>query len=354
MNKKHELVEKVLKVLEDSHVERDAYDSWRAERSFWGEYPDGHYNDLQSSVEGELSCLTVENLEAILDVGVPEEGITYSKLWREWGRAGCFKCVPEVLQLGEVPTLRIRHDSYLSWFRGYRFQNSYDAYGNGSNGESENNLQEAIDLCRNFRDPECSEYSEHMTELELSVFCSALILYYPFYACRGKSSFYQAIRNYPEVFDGFMRQTDLLMRTGGIHTLYTMREAMASIKVDCPLWQEFSIENKGEQLGLLRLGENAVQLVWSAGGERQSYVLKFPCWMYDSADGDGQYMGDMWSRLAYTMLTLAGFSATEYSIRPCSSEAVTTVTSLFYGEDERVESLKDLWSNIRKFFNKRR
>lgn len=344
MNKKRELVEQVLDLMEASHVEQDSYPSLRAVTAFWIAHPSGHYNDGNASTEGALSCLMEENLSAILAMGVPQNGMKYTDLWREWGRQGCLKSVPTVMNITGIPILRIRHDSYLHWYRGYEFQNSYDAYANGSNGESDPYLEEAVELCRQFTHPDYEEQCKHMSDLEVKMCCTAIIASYPFYACRGKNSFYRVLKQYPEVFDEFLFRTgDLFHRFVRCFVpVKTLCEEMSDKPMDCQPLQEYAVLNDGKQIALLRLGETAVQLVWHCKDRLHSYTIKFPYWCNLFTNKRDQYLLKMWGWLAISLLTLAGFSATDYVINPIEAGQYEFASPTFYFEEQRISNLKEL------------
>lgn len=319
MIKKHELVNQVLERLEEANVVQDSYESLRADGFFWEYYPQGHCNNLDSSVEGELSCLTEENLAAILALGTPSQGIAYSALWREWGAQGCLRSVPEILNIERVPVLRVRHDSYLSYFRGYRFQNSYDAYGHGSNGESNGDLGRCVDICMRLNHPDFLAGCNDIMEDELAVLCTALVYSYPFEACRGKAAFYKALQNNPEIFDKFMGDT----ATSSMHitldnrvTLSVLREKMTKETPSGILMLELPVMDNDNQIATLRLYSTAVQIGWRSNGEYHAYTLRFPQFNYELDEDENKFIDYMWDRLCITLLTLAGFIPNERRIVP--------------------------------------
>lgn len=352
MNKKRELVSKVIEALEKAHVVLDDGIDLRAAGYFWRQYPQGHCNDMAvPSVEGALSCLTVENLEAILALESPKDGITYGELWKEWGRQGCFKCNWEILPLPEVPVLRIRHDSYLSYFRGYRFQNSYDAYGNGSNGESNGDLQQCVDFCRRVTHRDFLEECHDMTQEEIAVLCTGLVYSYPFEACRGKTTFYKALQNNPAVFDRFMLDAAYLgmrLRLDSRVTLGALRRKMAEASPRGTFELELPIVDDGNQIASLRLYSEAVQLRWRRDGEYHAYTLCFPKYTYELADSEEALCYYMWDRLSITLFTLAGFAPNRGRIMLQHGVKCDTNPNPFAPATDCIGSLDELYARCRQ------
>lgn len=335
MNKKQELVEKVLEKLEKSEVVLADGSTLRACANFWDKYPDGHCADMMGdSIEHLLSRLVEENLEQIANTTLPPK-TEFSVLWREWGKQGFLKSEPKLLDIGGIPTLRIRHDSYLSWFRGYCFQNSCDAYGNGSNGESGKNLQDVMNICKDLleRSP------------EWATCCHALLLSFPFSACRGKRSFHTALHDHPEAFDALMEQTNKqLMRIqlpdgmtlGGLSTNMLEEEAAAKV------FYEFPIVCAGKLFALLCVSRKSVQLIWMVYRIRNSYTVNFPVWDGEMSLDENDYYTLMWEGLAVTMLTMAGFMVTEYRITPLDPARTNASPALYYNPNTAVDSLSAL------------
>ena len=191
MNKKT-LVQQVIEQMEKASVVfAEGTQVWSSDR-FWVRYPEGHYaSSYCYCVEEHLSCLDEQSLQKILELVPFTEGIEFDALWKAWGQSGCFKCEPAILTWEDkkVPILRIRHDSYLHYMRGYAFQNSYDAHCNGSNGAS-NNLEQdirAITWSEYSLGEEQDEYTiRPQWEEKWALFRKAMIVQHSFVACGGR------------------------------------------------------------------------------------------------------------------------------------------------------------------------
>ena len=335
MNKKQELVEKVLEKLEKSECVIEEGSALRASVSFWDKYPDGHYADMMDdSVEHLLSRLTEANLGQIANSPIPSKTEFYV-LWREWGKQGFLKSKPELMDVGGIPTLRIRHDSYLSWFRGYCFQNSYDAYGNGSNGESRKNLQDVMNICKDLleRSP------------EWTTCCHTLLLSAPFSACRGKRSFHAALQECPEAFDALMEQTNKRLMHIQLPEGMTLDKLSATMRKEtaaATVFYEFPITRAGKLFALLCISRRSVQLIWMLDRVRSSFTVNFPVWDDEMSLDENAYYNQMWEGLAVTMLTLAGFMVTEYQITPLEPARTNASSALFHKPDAAIDSLSAL------------
>lgn len=341
MNKKQELVNQVLAKLEKSHVALGAETSLRAPNDFWKQHPNGHYTDMfDYSIECLLSRLTEENLAQLTAADIPAD-VSFSALWRQWGLKGYLRSTPQLLEFGGVPTLRIRHDSYLSWFRGYCFQNSYDAYGAGSNGESDKDLAAAVDIC---------QYIMRITP-KWAQRCHALLLSYPFYACRGKQTFYKALQEHPEAFDQLLLRTDEKLMHVGLPadaTLNGLMDYMRTETMRSLIAYEFPIVCNEQQIALLCLGTWSIQLIWVQEHVRNTFTLNFPYWEEEMPLDADTYRILMWAGLSYTMLTLAGFSATEHKIVPLEPTKVFATPPLFYPEATYIDSTETLRHKLRE------
>lgn len=180
--------------------------------------------------------------------------------------------------------------------------------------------------------------------------CTALIASYPFSACRGKKSFYRALKQYPEVFDEFLIKTADLFRSfvKCFVPLETLKIEMCIKQMDCPVLQEYAILDGENQIALLKLGASAVQLVWCTKEGQCFYTIKFPYWCNFFTDRMDTYLMKMWGWLAMTLLTLAGFSATYYAICPVDAGQIEAVTPAFYFNEQCVSSINELYELMKQ------
>lgn len=351
MNKKQELVKKVVDNLERAQVVLGEGEELRAPEGFWRQYPQGHCNDtmVSLSVECLLSCLTNKNLDAIAKLGPPATGVKFSAWWRDLGQTGYLKDDPILMDVDRIPVLRIRHDSYLSWFRGYRFQNSYDAFGNGSNGESWGSMPDAVSMCKAVLHPDAIDLCANITQEELNTFCKAVMFSFPFSACRGKSTFYKALQKSPEVFNDFLQQTDdRLMHIGLSKDLSMAKlcEVMSNSEMNSPTCAQFPIIYEEMQVALLSIGETSIQLVWPVCEERHTYTVNFPHWGYEASLDEPVYRATAWKCVATTMLALAGFTVTERYISPVSATKFDSAAPIFYPKGSYIDTLQGLYTQL--------
>lgn len=370
MNKKHQLVSELTDRIVNSGIILPEDTVARAPADFWKNYPDGHCDDsVCPSLEGQLSCLLESQLESILKDDHIQEGMEFHSLWKAWGTAGYLQCDPIIMDLpnDRVPMLRIRHDAYLHWMRGYGFQCSFDAYCNGSNGSSATNMYMAKRACT------LSEYSERYEqdegsaawEQEYAVFRKAMMLRYPFEACAQKKSFYRVLQGQADIFDEFFNRTDKkCLRMGldkslGIRALRRKCQE-AEPSGDTVLWiplHQTTVrkgEKREEVFATLFLGETFVSLHWKHGGDKK-LTINFPAWEKDTYMAElqgldlaaehpvypiqGDYLYQCWSCLSLTLLTLAGVS---YSGMWFHSPYVTMPSTHLFNQKDLVGSTEEL------------
>lgn len=352
MNKKQALVTEILERLSVLDIPSEEL---YAKNEFWSEYPDGHYNStIYPSIEGLLSCLTKDSLQAIVDKDYIELGKTFNSAWNEWGRAGYLQSVPEVIQdRTGVPILRLRHDCYLHWFRGYGFQNSYDAYCNGSNGESPktfNKIREAITT--DIDNP--AEWNKTW-----ALFRKAMVLSYPAQACAGKNVFYKMLNEHSDVFDDFITQTDKAVMRVGLDPSMTwneMKEQASKQQFNCSIDLEVPIvlrNPKGESnqvCGILRFGKSSVSFTWSEDLQSRSMCINFPKWSAGDATLDTtatflsqrEYLLECWVNLGYTLLTMAGVICAPYHIALSARRNIDVAAVNWCDQDTCVTNIRTL------------
>lgn len=381
MYKKQQLVTSILESIEKAHVVLDAkaQQELRVADSnwYWNGNPDGHCN-FDDTVEEVLSCLTEMQLQKIIDLttlcGI-KEGAKFRELWREWGQQGVFDCKPEVLTTSaKVPILRIRHDCYLHWMRGFCFQNSYDSHCNGSNGSSGSTLEQDVRIVTipaysNLWEKEdegvdvAGEWNE-----KWALFRKAMILAHPFLACVGKASFYSMLDRYPTVFEEFFNQTDENVMRLGLSkelTVERIKEQCSSAQFSGPTIVELAVilKNPDSHVATLRYGAQAVQLSWNYHGAYRQMTIQFPAWdkdsyvaeMWECADWnacspmqacESSYLYNIWCNLTAVLLTFAGLTPHQFGINIIKGRDFTITPVMMYPEEARVSCLSDVWSEL--------
>lgn len=370
MNNKQQLVNSILTKIEKAKVALvDDQHLHAQDTSFWERYPTGHCN-AEYSVEEQLSCLTEEQLQRVANLQITP-GIKFRDMWREWGKAGVFECAPAILDTKSgVPMLRIRHDSYLHWMRGYCFQNSYDAHCNGSNGGSGSTLARDASIIElpvysALWDNEDDGDVQEAWETQWSVFRKAMILAHPFMACAGKNSFHKMLECYAETFEEFVNQTDdsvMKLRLDKSLTLTAMREKCASTEYDSTTLLDLAVMGAlDKQVGLLRFGSTAVQFSWNSREGFRQMTIRFPEWdkdayvqeLYDCVDlnarhpwqpAEQEYLYSIWCNLSATLLTLAGMDSRYF--RPANGNVFLATDVCFYPEKQRVHNAEEMWSAL--------
>lgn len=332
MYKKRELVDEILDKLKHERIILPEGFELLSPTNPWAMYPDGHYNDpAHPSIEGLLSCLLLENLEMIVKDTPPYE-MEFHTLWKKWGQQGYLKSTPIVLEVNNFPVLRIRHDSYLSWYGGYWFQNTRDAYGHGSSGESWGSLVDAMKICKFL-----TAYYPGWVD------CShALMAAFPLSTCSDKYSFCRALSKYPEVFDEFLQGVDQhLLHTGlpADRSIEGLKATMQETKMCTEISYEFPVICLDQLAALLYISKQSVQLVWSENDQRHSYTINFPLWDDALKMDESTYLTTMWESLAITELILAGFMVTPYFIKPLTQSKIKMMPSSFYDKSDHIRNL---------------
>lgn len=346
MNKKQTLVSALTTKLEDLGVilstgTEDAV-SFHADAKFWERYPEGYHSSLEGDcLEEDLSCLSVSTLEAILASDAFKPGIAFSDLWKEWGRRGFFKIDPEIIDTGDgIPVLHARHDCFLHWYKDAGFQNSYDAYCNGSNGSSSFDfgiIRRAITIppCSSLYEEDIGADESNDWNLKFAAFRRAMFYSPAFQACVSKPVYQQLFRSNPAVFDEFMNRTDARCVHAGTDSalgLEALRERFEDSKFNFPAELEIPLAycpHEGKRVfAVLRYNRDSVSLSWSEGGRPKQLTAHFPmwdeqAWIYEAECMDlgcespqnlpeSTYVYYCWLHLTYTLLSLSGF----YCARP--------------------------------------
>lgn len=354
MNKKHEMVEMILNRIDQLGIMYDeeigcGETKLRADDKFWERYPQGyHYPNFDATVEEKLSCLSERSLNKILSSDHMKPHMTFGDVWHSWGRAGYFKDKPELLDLGTSwPILRLRHDCYLTWFRDAGFQNSCDAYFNGSNGASAMDFGIArramsITPCNDlFWEKDGEERDPDVAEAEWNekwaMFRKAMFLSYPAQAACGKSVFQKVLSDEPELFEEFITLTDKQcahMNLDPAMTLKRMKELAREIKFEWPAVAEIPMITRNSTAdgfdiyAMLRLSEHQVSLMWSVEGKQNQYTIPFPEWSAEDWIGEAitldlaaespecltqkEYLYSCWVNLSVTLLMMAGIEFSLY------------------------------------------
>lgn len=351
MNRKQDMVKELVERINASIALPEDLPLW-AEKDFWEKYPDGHCDDFANpTVEGQLSCLTVESLERLMLNDCVSISTSWTDLWRHWGEQGYLKTAPYIMDNSRLHVLRLRHDSYLHLWRQNGFQNSYDAYGHGDNGQSAMDMQEAIraiTLSEYAKRYENDGESDAAWNAENRVFRKAMIMRYMFEACSKHQTFVRHLQSYPEVFDRFIAEVDaralelsldkdLTLRT--IKELCQKEEATGNQCLYLALTQRHHCDET--VFAGLTLNTTSVCLRWVNGKEDCKYTINFPAWdcvayQEEREDcGDNQmlsekeYIAACWRGLSLFLLSLAG---TRYSYEWFShSSAQNTPAHMFPG-----------------------
>ena len=267
-------------------------------------------------MEEWLAMLLDSDLEKIIADDCIRNGMEFDALWKEWGKKGYLNSEPMLLDL-EYPSLRLRHDCYLSWFRGYRFQNSYDYYGDGSNGESANNLREILQLLENI------SYNNE------DLFKTAMLISYPLEAMSQIKAGHSMLREHPELFDLFMKKTALECMSPLSFELVSVKDMQLKFtqertgyKPALTLYLANAWKEKRWVFATLNYYLDCVELTWSSNSERKCLAVKFPEWTltrYNESPGlvyKDEYLKLVWNRLTITLLGLARIVACWMYMRP--------------------------------------
>ncbi len=315
---------------------------------YWRLHPDGYCSG--ETLESKLALLTEENLTNIRDKYTPAPGMLFEDVWRRFGVLGFLKCEPKSLRIegDRVPTLRIRHDSYLHWMRGYGFQNSYDAYANGSRGCSQG-LKFDLDFIAGSKD---------------KVLNRALILSHLYEACAGQRSFYNAMTWYRGVVDQFINDTDDSVMGHILDHTVVIENVRAACASSEPL-KSYVLElavvpGKGSCVAaLVRFGLDGVELLYSVGGNHRRLTMHFPVWDSEAYEEALLELGDlnaghpdaydevtylqyMWRRLFILLAEVADIHVTSMYMYTGSEEYFDTAPSSLYPATNVVHSMEQV------------
>lgn len=370
MNKKQSLVEELLQRMSvlnipDSAEDDLVEDRLRATNDFWERYPEGHCNSMfYPSIEGLLSCMTEEQLQRLVDEAKFEPGKKFRDVWLAWGRAGYFKSEPQLLEEGRTPVLRVRHDCYLHWFKDSGFQNSHDAYANGSNGSSYmtfSSARRAMDCppCSSFRDDD--DYTTDFDVLwnkDWRVFRRAMFLSFAFQACLDKRVFQQVLLTQADLFDRFLNLTD--EKVAHAHTDVSLgynelRAVCAATEFDGPVLFEIPLVYKPANwdmsvYAILRFSETCVGITWHEGESVQHMAIRFPKWEQEAWLEEArcmdlscehpemlpvrEYYHECWLDLAITLCGLARIGTDRCWMRPWRETKFSLAPIVFWTEDQ--------------------
>lgn len=382
MNKKQQMVSELIDRIENAHVQKPNEVAFgdemqlRAYPKYWEQFPDGHCR--WHSVETDLACLSEDTLARILADDKIQEGMSWESLWHAWGRASYFNCAPSIIYGRDkhVPVLRMRHDCYLSWFRGYRFQMSMDICADGSNGESRylNNIESVItapveSIILDDSVDEDTAIDDWNTKW--AVFRKALVYSLPFEACAGKRVFTRLLDNNPDMFDEFMTRTDQeLMHyhlAEGIGIKQISRACREGSTIRYPLFTIpllTSGNDKPKVCAVLALSEDRVSLTWSVAGKQRRFQLAMPKWdryAYErqlkcldlsedvpSYPSESDYYYYCWTALAVVLITLAGAGTGRYIIDPYKLGWDETSSAL-YNIKLCAQGMSDIWDLCRDY-----
>lgn len=378
MNKKRELVNTILDAVEAANVKLPEEAGFALDAGYklgcadpdryWKRNPNGHSREDATCIEQLLACLDEHSLEDILASGGIPEGIEWNDLWRTWGAVGCFQCVPTIIEDDErIPVLRIRHDSYLSWFRGYAFQNSCDLRANGSNGASNSDLELAVKCVT------CpwwdTDEEKAAWESKHALFRKALILSYPICAAGNQQSFYKCLQSYPEVFEDFIARTDkrcLHLDLDTSLTLEKMRAEAAATKFEGPIVEELALVRDDGYGVILRYNTKCVSVSWSEDGENHSLCIHIPEWDKEVYMGELDDIGDMncgqypnypsmqydllccWTGLTITLLALMGGQISYHYWVPTKKLAakMDKILPSFFSDEKHASDPRLVWDKL--------
>lgn len=113
-------------------------------------------------------------------------------------------------------------------------------------------------------------------------------------------------------------------------------------------WDTFPIIYENMQVAQIQLGGTSIRLIWSVQGERHTYTVNFPRWGCEMPIDQRQYRLLTWECLAITMLTLAGFVATEKYIFPVDRTQFDEIKPIFFDKEDCVENLSMLHARLEK------
>ncbi len=321
--------------------------------NYWKLYPEGYCNQF-GSVEERLSLFTEQNLSDILEHGDILKGATVSEQLECWRGQGLLKSEPFVFNdpREHMPVLRLSSDAYLSWFRSYGFQVSYDAYANGARCGSDTDLGLTNRIVEIYR-----EANEDTGVALDGVFCKLMYLSYPLEAAGGFKVFGKLLRDNSEVVDEFFDATDdSVMRKDLDKSLnineLCLRLGSGVFRADSVVSSQLVLVDKQNAAGskafaTLLLHEAGVELRWIAPEGPRYLCAAIPKWdreyFIDTVQACGwegcrgylvskqDWYRSCWYHLSIALMVLAGITVSHLWSAPM-------VRSNFMTFDERVSA----------------
>lgn len=279
-------------------------------------YPDYFGRSVLSAITIDFQGLPEDNLMAICKYleGI-EPGDVQPLEWRgllkDIKSRGLLKISPRVyIPRDKVPVLQLSYDTWLSWFRGYRYQLSGSDNGIIDHGSSDTSLQYDTSIGRGL---------EQLGSQYLPL-ARGLIYSHVLEAANTFSSFTEAEQNHPELISELLNLTyqsvvsfpELVCQDWSDLACVSIEQGVSRLDVllDIPI----VVEYKGAQylLGVLSFGNRIVCFDDTYSGNR--YSVSFPSLdditdvYYNSplTSGGTHYRMKMWYRLKFLLLHKAG------------------------------------------------
>lgn len=385
MSKKQEMVSELTKRIESGNVELCCeYDcmSGSSEQmplcttvsDYWKKYPDGYFRDSKGSVESVLACLTNESLEKILGDDSITADSSWDTLWLSWGRKGYLRSDASLLTSQEwVPTLRLRHDRYLSWFQGYRFHLTDDLFNGRECWPGSDSLPDvvrAITLSDLVFDQERKpEMCKQKWYRDNALFRRAMLFGCVASACSNTPVFYRVLHDNTKIFDEFLSLSDKYCTKTQTDDQIGVKNIRRAARKSAPTskatvygaYLQDSRKDKGI-FGWLSFGLTYVSLSMIRDGKDYTLTLNFPKWdrqayeyERENIDCTGDkpvqlpydaYLYTCWCTLLYALLALADILYTPMWMSVALAKDVICYSSLDLTSQHVVASVKDIWDDL--------
>lgn len=294
-------------------------------------YPDYFNGPVLASITSTLQGLPEDNLIAICkyldEIGIRDvKPLVWSDLlwdndprdvkpleWRSllWDieKQGLLKIVPRVyIPQGTIPVLQLSHNTWLSWFRGYRYQVSGSANGIADRGSSDTSLQYDTRIGRGL-----IQLGDQYLPL-----ARGLIYSHVLEAANMLPSFNEVEQDNPELISELLNLTyqsvesfpELVCQDWSNLSCVSVQQGVP--RPDALLEIPIVVEHRKVQylLGILSFGEGIVCFDDESNGTH--YSVSFPPLeditnvYYSSAHTSTTYRQEMWRRLKFLLLHKAG------------------------------------------------
>lgn len=314
---------------------------------------DKEKENLLCELSEEFMYLEESSLATCVEfVKAQKNGITKNELMNKFGFLGLLKVKPKLIhEDGEIPSIQIRYDKFLHWFRGYGFQVSDTPTGQGDSGNSGTSMRFDLEVVENLPKEiihlvalSHALQAGNRYDLWRAILSEDLTLLDSFMHVTAKEARLPTKDFNSEVFLNTVTTEDGI-NGNELHRLF-LCETPSLVKKS-PLDRY-----RNNVFGSISLGEDYVAL----GQFKNSHwrMIKFPAW-YEETDENwetydlpsrGDYYKVLWERLTWVLLAVDSIILSMFYVYPITKEGKISVPLNTLESDKSVviKSNHDLWN----------